>query len=392
MAASTVIPSTQMISRRTWAEVSVSKLRHNFRTVQDYVAPHATVCAVVKADAYGHGAQGCARALEMEGAKWFGVTSTHEGMLLRDAGIGGRILVMAGFFRGEEEYIVQNNLTPTIWDWNHIELLEDAAEKLGKDRVAVHLKVDTGMTRLGANMSDVPMLADALRQARHVRVEGFYSHLASAEVVDAPSVEQQLERFHRASATLIEHGVSPQFFHIANSAALTTREKTWMNFVRPGLALYGYHLPFVSAVTGAPDTNHELPIVPVLTWKTRVIALRDVAAGTAIGYSGAYVTHAPARIAVLPIGYADGLNRQLSSRGRVIVRGDYAAIIGNVAMDLTTIDVTGIPGVDIGDEVIIIGSQGTRSISPWEHASYASTVAYEILCAISKRVPRKFVD
>jgi len=381
-----------MISRRTWAEVSVSRLRHNFRTVQDHVGPQATVCAVVKADAYGHGAQGCARALEMEGATWFGVTSTHEGMLLRDAGINGRILVMAGFFRGEEEYIVRNNLTPTIWDWNHIELLEEAAEKLAKDKVAVHLKVDTGMTRLGANMSDVPKLADALRKARHVQVEGFYSHLASAEVVDAASVEQQLERFHQASATILERGLSPQFFHIANSAALTTRPKTWMNFVRPGLALYGYHLPFVSAATGAPDTSHELPVAPVLTWKTRIISLRDVPAGTSIGYSGAYVTPAPARVAVLPIGYADGLNRRLSSRGRVIVRGGYAAMVGNISMDLTAVDVTGMTGVEIGDEVIILGSQGGRSISPWEHANHASTVAYEILCAISKRVPRRFVD
>ena len=381
-----------MLSRRTWAEVSVSRLRHNLRTVQDFVGPQVTVCAVVKADAYGHGAQGCARALELEGAQWFGVTSTHEGMLLREAGIKGRILVMAGFFRGEEEYLVQNNLTPTIWDWNHIELLEDAAGRLGKEKVNVHLKVDTGMTRLGANLSDLPALADALRQASHLRVEGFYSHLASAEIVDAPSVEQQMERFGQASATMIEHGLAPQFLHIANSAALATRQKAWMNFVRPGLALYGYHLPFVSAVTGAPDTAHELPVLPVLTWKTRIIALRDVPAHTPVGYSGAYVTPAPARIAVLPVGYADGLNRQLSSRGRVIVRGDYASIIGNVAMDLTTIDVTGIPGVDIGDEVIILGTQGTRTITPWEHASHASTVAYEILCAISKRVPRKFVD
>ncbi len=381
-----------MISRRTWAEISVSRLRHNFRTVQDYVAPQATVCAVVKADAYGHGAQGCARALETEGAQWFGVTSTHEGMLLRDAGIKGRILVMTGFFRGEEEYIVQNNLTPTIWDWNHLELLEDAAEKLGKDKVNVHLKVDTGMTRLGANLWDLPKLAGALRDARHVRVEGFYTHLASAEVVDAASVDQQLERFSHASATMIEHGLSPLYYHVANSAALATRQKSWMNFVRPGLALYGYHLPFVSATTGAPDLSHELPLLPVLTWKTRIIALREVPAGTAIGYGGAYVTPAPARIAILPVGYADGLNRQLSSRGRVIVRSDYASIIGNVAMDLTTIDVTAIPGVNIGDEVIILGSQGTRSIGPWEHASLASTVAYEILCAISKRVPRKFVD
>lgn len=380
-----------MLSRRTWAEISASRLRHNFRAVQDFVGPQTTVCAVVKADAYGHGAQGCARALELEGAQWFGVTSTHEGMLLRDAGIKGRVLVMAGFFRGEEEYLVQNNLTPTIWDWTHIELLEEAAERLGKEKVNVHLKVDTGMTRLGANLSDLPALADGLRRTRHVRVEGFYSHLASAEVLDAPSVEQQIERFRGASATLAERGLAPEFQHIANSAALATRRQTWMNFVRPGLALYGYHLPYVSG-DGNVDTSHELPVLPVLTWKTRILALRDVTANTAIGYGGAYVTPGPARIAVLPVGYADGLNRRLSSRGRVIVRGQYARIIGNVAMDLTTIDVTGIPGVEVSDEVVILGTQGASTITPWEHAGHASTVAYEILCAISKRVPRKFVD
>ncbi len=379
--------------RHTWAEVSLTALRHNFRTLQDYVAPAATVCAVVKADAYGHGLAGCARALEAEGALWFGVTDTREGVQLREAGVTGRILVMSGFWRGEEEAIVQYDLTPAAWDWSHIELLEDAAERLKIGRaVPVHLKIDTGMSRLGIAMADLPHFAGVIREAQHVTLEGVFSHLASAEVIDAPDVSAQLSRFDDAVTTIVESGLSPVYYHIANSAALVTRHHSWKNFVRPGISLYGYFPPFASAVTGHPDTSYELPVVPVLTWKTRILAIRDVPAGQPIGYNGAYVTRAPSRIAVLPVGYGDGLSRQLSSRGRVIVRGDFAAIVGNVSMDLTTIDVTGIPGVDVGDEVVLLGTTGKRTITAWEHASLASTIAYEVLCHISRRVERRYVE
>ena len=164
------------------------------------------------------------------------------------------------------------------------------------------------------------------------------------------------------------------------------------NMIRPGLALYGYSLPFTSAITGTQDSSSGLPLQPVLSWKTRIISLRDVAAHQPVGYSGAYVTQAPAKIAALPVGYADGLSRQLSSRGRVIVRGDYAAIVGNVSMDLTLIDVTGIPGVEVGDEVLLLGAAGTRSVTAWDHARLSRTIPYEVLCNISKRVPRQYVE
>ncbi len=383
--------------RPTWLEISLRALRGNFRTLQDYVAPNATVCAVVKTDAYGHGTVECSRALQEEGCMWFGVTSTEEGMVLRKAGITGRILMFSGFWRGEEDAVVEHDLTPVISDWNHIELLEDAAERVhrgkpGPPAVPVHLKIDTGMARLGVPISGLKLLLDSLKNARHVTLEGILTHLASAEVIDAPDCAAQIARFEDAISIVIEDGLSPVYYHMANSAALAARPNTWKNMVRPGIALYGYFQPFASIIGGRPDTSHELPVKPVLTWKTRIMQVRDVDAHTPLGYGGSYVTAAPARIAALPVGYGDGLSRHLSSRGRVIVRQDYAAIVGNITMDITLIDVTGIPGVRVGDEVILLGSDGKRHVSAWEHASHAGTIPYEIFCNINKRVTRKYVE
>jgi len=377
--------------RPTWAEISLPALRHNFRALQQLVGSGVAVCAVVKADAYGHGAVECARALEKEGAAWFGVTSTEEGVQLRQAGIAGRILLLAGSWRGEEEAILQHDLTPSVWDRSHIDLLESAAEKTKKAKgqtVPVHLKVDTGMARLGVSLQDLPSLASTFKSAQHVVLEGFFTHLAASEVADDPGTNAQIGRFEDAVTALLESGLSPVYFHMANSGAIAARRNTWKNMVRPGLALYGYSLH----VTGARDNPGELPLQPALSWKTRIISLRQVAARQPLGYSGAYITQAPAKIAVLPVGYADGLSRQLSSCGRVIVRGDYAAIVGNVSMDLTLIDVTGIPGVEIGDEVLLLGAAGDRSVTAWDHASLSRTIPYEVLCNISKRVPRKYVE
>jgi alanine racemase len=381
--------------RPTWADVSLTALRHNFRTIQQYVAPDASVCAVVKADAYGHGAVECARALEAEGALWFGVSCVDEGIELREAGISGRILLLSGFWRGDEEYVIRYDLTPAVWEWWHIELLEDAATRLRKrafEGIPVHLKIDTGMARLGMNMKDLPGFLSSIKGAEHLLLEGVFTHLASSEVIDAPDVDAQIGRFEEAVEMIQQAGIFPVYCHILNSAGIVTRPNAWKNMVRPGLSLYGYYLPFMSMISGTPDISYELPVKPVLSWKTRIISMKEVGARQPIGYNGAYVTAAPACIAALPVGYADGLSRQLSSRGRVIVRDDYAAIVGNVSMDLTLVDVTGIPGVSVGDEVTLIGSSGMRSISAWEHAGYSMTIPYEVLCAISKRVPRKYVD
>ncbi len=381
--------------RPTWVEVNLTALRHNFRVLQERVAPKATVCCVVKADAYGHGAIECARALEEAGATWFAVTSTEEGIALRKAGINGRILLLTGFWRGDEDEAVLHDLTPAVWAWWQIEALEKAFAELGwrvHGKIPVHLKIDTGMSRLGLQPKDLPQFLDSLHRARRVRLEGVFSHLAESEVVDAPSVDEQIARFDQCLAEIRAAGQQPAFVHIANTAAVINRESSWYNMVRPGLALYGYYLPPVSCGDGQRVGGHELPVEPVLSWRTRIIAMKDVPAGAAIGYGGAYVTPAAACIAILAVGYADGLSRLLSSRGRVIVRDTYAPIIGNVAMDLTTVDITGIPGVRIGDEVTIIGSTAQCTISAWEHAELSASIPYEVLCSIGRRVPRVYVE
>lgn len=376
-----------------WVEVSLTALRHNFRTVRSFVHPEAEVCAVIKSDAYGHGAAVCALALQEEGARWFAVNTAEEGVALREGGIHGRVLLLAGPWRGDEEIIVKYDLSPAIWDWNHIELLETAGERLKPNRrISIHLKVNTGMNRLGADMKDLPQIYEALRSAPHLLFEGIFSHFASSETVDLPQAEEQLERFQQAIALAQQSGLNPLRRHMANSAAVAARRKSWFNMVRPGLALYGYFLPFRSVISAQPDTSLELPVKPVLTWKARVLQVREVPAGQTVGYSSGYVTEAPTTVAVLPVGYGDGLSRQLSSRGRVIVRNDYARIIGNISMNLTTVDVTGIPGVQVGDEVTIIGETASRKITAWEHASLTSTIPYEILCNISGRLPRKYLE
>ncbi|MGD0161753.1 MAG: alanine racemase [Candidatus Sulfotelmatobacter sp.] len=387
--ATTVETLSRVATRPTWAEVSLDTLRQNFRAVVKHAGAGVTVCAVVKADAYGHGAVECSRALQAEGAKWMGVTSLDEAIPLREAGVESRILLMTGFWRGEEREIARLRLTPTVWEPWHIECLEHAAVS-GAVRQAVHLKVDTGMGRLGVSLAELPIVLKALNAAPHLVVEGLSTHLASSEIMDAPSVAEQERRFEEAQRIVRAAGFDPKFVHMANTSALISRRETWNNMVRPGIALYGYYLPFQRAGREVSGGTLRLPVKPVLTWKTRILSMRDFAANQALGYGGTYVTKAPAHVAVLPVGYADGYNRQLSNRGRVIVRDHYAPIIGSISMDLTLVDVTGIPGIAVGDEVILLGTHEGLSVDALEHARLANSSPYEILCNISKRVPRKY--
>jgi alanine racemase len=386
-----------MPTRPTWAEVSLLALTHNFRLIRDFVAPHATVCAVVKCDAYGHGAVECARALEEAGAAWFGVTSTDEGVQLREAGIGGRILLMSGIWRGEALAAVEHNLTPAVWSAEQISELNAAAEKRAEAAFPVHIEVDTGMSRQGVRLTNLPKLLEAARKAKSICLEGLHSHLASAEVVDAADAKEQLAVYQRALEQLAAAGIRPACLHLANSAALLAYTSSWQGpgqsmkpptaLVRPGISLYGYYLPFVTSASN-PSTLKELPVKPVLAWKTRIIDMRETTAGQGIGYNLAYVTTAPARIATLAVGYGDGLSRRLSSRGSVLLRGELAPIVGKISMDVTTIDVTSVPGAQIGDEVVLIGEQGERKLTAWDIAKLMESIPYEVLCNISKRVPR----
>jgi alanine racemase len=387
--ATTVEILSRVATRPTWAEVSLDTLRQNFRSVVKHAGAGVTVCAVVKADAYGHGAVECSRALQAEGAKWMGVTSLDEAIPLREAGIESRILLMTGFWRGEEAEIVRLQLTPTVWEPWHIESLERAATSLAV-RHAVHLKVDTGMGRLGVALAELPAVLKALSAAPHLVLEGLSTHLASSEIMDAPSVAEQERRFEEAQRAVRAAGFGPSLIHMANTSALISRRETWNNMVRAGIALYGYYLSFQRAGREVSGGTLRLPVKPVLTWKTRILSMRDFAANQSLGYGGTYVTKAPAHVAVLPVGYADGYNRQLSNRGRVIVRDHYAPIIGSISMDLTLVDVTGIPGIAVGDEVILLGTHDGLSIDALEHARLANSSPYEILCNISKRVPRRY--
>jgi alanine racemase len=380
-----------ILDGRTWAEVSLTALGDNFHSVQKHVGKGVTICAVVKADGYGHGAVECALALESAGAKWLGVTNAAEGLALRDAGIKARILLMTGIWKGEEDAIVAQNLTATVWEAWHIKSLERAAQKR-QCVLPVHLKLDTGMNRLGASMSALPNLCELLSACKCLTLEGISTHFASAEVLDAEDAVEQMSCFEEGLAILQRYGLRPPLVHMGNSAAMTARPETWKTMVRPGIALYGYSLAFIRG--GQPAAVEPLPLRPVLSWKTRVLTVKEVARGQAVGYMGTFVTKERSRIAVLPVGYADGYPRLLSNRARVIVGGEYAPVVGRVSMDLTIIDVSYIRPIAVGDEVILIGkSVGKdveRIVDAVELARLCESVPYEILCGLSQRVPRVY--
>jgi alanine racemase len=381
-----------ILDGRTWAEVCLAALEENFHAIQKHVGNGVTICAVVKADGYGHGAVECARALESEGAEWLGVTDAAEGLALRGAGTRARILLMTGIWKGEEDGIVAQNLTPTIWEPWHIEALERAARKrhgdLPSHRLPVHLKLDTGMNRLGAAKEALPHLCEMLSACKHLTLEGVSTHFASAEVLDAEDARRQMKCFEEGLAVLRIYGLRPPLIHMGNSAAMSARPETWKTMVRPGIALYGYSLAFTRG--GEPAAVADLALRPVLSWKTRVLTVKEVAAGQAVGYMGTFVTQARSRIAVLPVGYADGYPRLLSNRARVIVGGGYAPVVGRVSMDLTIVDVSHIRGVAVGDEVVLIGQGGGKSVDAVELARLCESVPYEILCGLSQRVPRVY--
>ena len=393
--------TSRIETRPNWAEVSLSALRHNFRVLQDHVGADVTICAVVKCNAYGHGVEECAPALEQAGAKWFGVTSTDEGVVLREAGVTGRILVMCGLYPGEEEDALRHRLTPAVFRLEDTQAVAKTAARLGlTSTVPIHLKIDTGMARLGLPFAELDFFAEGVKRLPQIVLEGTFSHLASSEVLDDEGTRQQIKRFETALHKLAAHGLRPPLRHLANSGAVSARPDTWHNFVRPGLALYGYEQPTWHRDGSLVTDGSPLPLRPALSWKTHVLGLRDVPAGQALGYGGAYVTSAPARIAVVSVGYGDGLARKISiasagapetatGHGQVLLRGQRAPIVGRISMDLTLVDVTRVAGAAIGDEVVLIGRSGEQEIAAWDHARWADTVVYETLCNLSKRVPRR---
>lgn len=368
--------------RPTWAEISLPNLIHNYRTIKRYLQGQAQLMAVVKANAYGHGAVVCAQALEREAqADWFGVALIEEGIELRGAGITRPILCLGGCWHGQAEAVIANDLMPAVYRFEQAEELNAQAQQ-AKRVVNYHLKVDTGMGRLGVGLSDLPMLVQALKQFSSLKLEGLMTHFAEAESLDQGFTDEQAKCFEEALAVVRAAGFEPTWKHLCNSAGIHSHSNSWGNLARAGAAMYGFTRDVIAPVP-AP-----FAVKPVMSLHSRIVHLKSVPAGISLGYGRTFTTARESRIATIPFGYADGLHRAHSNNGRMIVRGQGAPIVGRVSMDLTMLDVTDVADAALGDEVILLGEQGGLRIAAEDLAEQISTISYEIACHISARVPR----
>jgi alanine racemase len=387
----------------SWVELSAERLAANYRTLAE--AAGVTVLAVVKANGYGHGASLCAPVLARVGASWFGVTDAAEGAAvlasLRGVEPQPRVLVMSGLLAEDAPVILENNLTAVVWTVEQMQWLVDAAAQVGRSEpLPVHVEIDTGMSRQGAaSGAELDRVIAWLISHPQIRLDGVLTHFASAEVAGSPQTERQRERFDEACRAVGSAGLRPAWLHASNTSAIDNAAQlhlgAWLAqlastlgarpMVRSGLGLYGYSLPierepgFAGPITA--KVHHALK--PVMTWKTCVIGVRELAAGEAIGYNGIFVADRPMRIALLPVGYADGVRRELScsnsiSGGWVMIGGRRAPVVGRISMNLTTVDITGLATVNPGDEAVLLG----EGITAEDHARLARTIAYEILCGV----------
>lgn len=388
-------------SRPVWADVSLPALCHNLAAIRAYVNPKEEkrrnprmVLSIVKGNAYGHGGPSVAKALEKAGSDWFGVTCTEEGIALREASVRKPILILTSFVQGEEKRLIENNLTAVIHRCEQLGQLNRAAAKSGKRRVSFHLKMDTGMNRLGLSPSSIECFARELAKSRHLQLTGVMTHFASSEVFSDTAVGRQTleqeELFYAALHLLRALGIDPGIVHLANSAAIATRPETWADMVRPGAILYGYH-PGYDPMEKREEVERRLPLEIAMSLRSRIISLRDVPAGRGVGYNATFVPTKPSRIAVLAAGYGDGIHRSLGNRGTVLIRGTFAPIVGIVSMDVTMIDVTEVPGVEIGDIATIYGTDGELQHPASLIARSIGTVTSDLLCAVSQRVPRIYI-
>lgn len=370
---------------RSYVLVSLDRIVRNYRNVCAAVGPGVAVMAVVKADAYGHGALEVSRALVREGAEWLAVSSVDEGVTLRCAGIQARILVMAGFLPSEREALVQYDLTPTAQSLDDVAELERMAQRAAKP-LAFHLKIDSGMARLGTR-AQPDEIVTALTALRLARIEGLMTHFASAADFTSPQTDEQNARFDACYAALRAAGIAIDYVHTSSTNAIGyARRDVWRNMVRAGHALYGYVSP---ARGGAP--KQILDVKPALTWKAKILAVKDIPEGTRVGYGGTFRAPGAMRIAILGAGYADGVFHRLSNRGKVIAAGQLTPIVGTISMDLTTIDVSHAPELQPGDAVTLLGTEGGATLDAQQIARVAGTISYNILSSISARVRRVYV-
>jgi alanine racemase len=385
---------------KSWLEISSARLVENLRAVQQAAGAGVETLAVVKANGYGHGAAGVAHALVAGGARWLGVSDVEEGAQLRRAlGEGStRLLVMCGMELADAPAMVAHGLTPVVWTPEHVAAMERAARASGQ-RVKVHLEIDTGMARQGAAPgAELARVLERLAGSRWVACEGVMSHLASSEVVASAVTQGQRDRFAEALVQVGTAGVRPELLHLGNSSAVdegSTME--WLReaarrtdakpMVRTGLAVYGYCLDLETASGSAPNETNAAKsklrarLRPALIWKTRVIGLREIPSGATVGYGATFTASAPMRLALLPVGYADGFRREASSgvnNGWVMIAGRRAPVVGRVSMNLTTVDVTAIPEAAMGSEVLLLG----EGVTAEDHARWCGTIPYEILCGL----------
>jgi alanine racemase len=366
----------------TQALVDLAAIRHNLGLIRQLVGPKVKIMAAVKAFGYGHGIVEVSRTLLDSGVDWLGVGSVWEGKCLREEGIGGPILVLGPTVEREASLVASLHLSQVISSYTLAQALAAEARKQGKE-VGIHLKLDTGMGRLGVRPEEALSLCTRLSNLPGLRWEGLMTHFATSSFRDPDFTRAQLRAFHRTAQELERNGFRFSLHHAANSAAILGLPESHLDMVRPGIMLYGYF--------PGPEVPHHLPLRPALTFRTEIAHLKAIRAGESVSYGREFIATRPTRVAILPVGYADGYRRGLSHRAQVIVRGQLAPVVGVVCMDMTAVDVTHIPEAKEGDEVILIGRQGDREISAELVARWLESIPYEVLTGIGARVPRVYV-
>jgi len=353
----------------------------NLRAIRARTGPSRKVLAVVKADAYGHGAVPVARRLEKEGVDHLGVALVEEGMELRRAGVGKPILLLGAFTPAQIPLIVEGSLTPTVYSIATLTTILEARRRLSRT-IPFHLKIDTGMGRLGILPHDLGAALDRIAALSEPALEGVLTTLAESDQPESPRTAEQLRIFKSALEEIRRRGLKPLHLHIANSGGIVNHPPTWLDMVRPGILLYGL---------GPADGPAPTDLTPALSLRARVLQLKSMPKESPIGYGGAFITSRESRIAIIAAGYGDGVNRLLHDSGHALIRGRRVPFAGRISMDLSVVDVTDVPAAAEGDEVTIIGAQGDHSITAWEVARECRTIPYEVLCAIGPRVPRIYI-
>jgi alanine racemase len=390
-----------MHTRPCWVEINTRTFEDNYRFLSALAGPQVELLAVVKANAYGHALEICAPAAVRAGARWLGVTSVEEGIEARRLCPEARVLVIGGVFPGDGRDVVSHKLTAVVWDAWQFDELEAAASAAELRSLSVHLEIDTGMSRQGAGPDSLAPVLERFHRGSPLRLEGVMTHLFAADEADEKTTGDQLQRMEAALSRIASAGVHAGVLNVGNSAALLAGQADKISelagrhgmktLIRPGLALYGlipeYDPDFSSAEPiSLGRARHDLR--PVLSWKSRIVSVRSVATGAVVGYNGTFVATEPMRLALIAAGYADGLDRKLGNCFSVLVRGQRAPLVGRISMDQSVIDVTDIPGVATGDEVVLIGQQGDEALSAFDHAKAADTIPWEIFTRIAARVPR----